>query len=286
MHTALEGEAEMVLIDLVRAKATVVLPAPVAGELLVVDALSGRVLLDVHKAKGAPLSVALPARKMRMQLRPDDARGTVRIGEVDLTWGGAHTLNPQSLTEQPLLAMAEKGAHKDSTPWGAVVQIGPMMSPLGVWGGIDAAISRRAFDTPVFVRARVGALRSESEWTVDDVAWHYVHARAHAALGAEVELILWRVRFSAGADAGIAMVTQNGDRTDAARLKSLGYSIAPVSTLAIGPTMSLDAQVQFPIAWGLSLLGGARTGGVWVPIDDTPTLLPDAMFFVGAGMEW
>lgn len=289
MTQDLAGEAELVLVDLLRARATLVLPPAVAGELLLVDAASGRVLFEVQKTAGREVAVALPARRVRAQLRPADARDTVRIGEIDLSWGGSRSLDPSSLAVQPLDVVAQKGggARGDTTPWIASVSVGPAFSALGVpWVGADAMFARRLLDTPVLLRARVGGARADVKSTVDGVDWQYVHVDVHGAAGAEVELFLWAVRLAAGADIGTQWLMQEGARTDAARLNQLGYAAVPVSTWALGPRLSLDATLQLPIAFGFSALAGARAGGAVLSIDGAMTPLPDAALFMGGTFEW
>jgi hypothetical protein len=287
MNQALTGEAELVLVDLARADATLRVPAHVQGALLLLDVQSGRVLFEVDKAAGRAFDIAMPARLVRAQLRASARPDVVQIGDVDLRLGGQHTLDDAALTEQPLVVAMNKGLAHDLTPWIASASAGAQWSPFGLpWGGVDVTFGRRVLQTPVFVRARVSGARSELASKVRGVGWRYINHAASAAVGAEAEARLSDVRVAAALDAGVAWQQQEGVRDDAERLRALGLSPPEVSGWALGPRGALEVNIQVPVVFGLALLGGARAGASVFAVEQEPTVVPDGAVFFGGAFEW
>lgn len=267
IEEALMGEGELVLADLLSAKAQLVLPKGIAGNLLVVDARSSRVLLEVQKTSGTALTLALPARRVRVQLRPDAAPDVVRVGELALDWGGVHTLDESTLVTRTLVAALDKGSSVDETPWIVTVAAGASVSPFGFPSVLgDVTLERRLWQNPLFLRARVGTWRGET--TSDaSVPWTFVHIGAGAAVGVGTELWLGPVRGVLGADVGGWWLKQDGARVDNARLVRLGYHPQAVDTWAVGPSASVDAGVFMPLWFGFCVGVLGRTTGVVLPLD-------------------
>jgi hypothetical protein len=107
LNVALEGEGDLVVTRLSRADALLTLAAPLAGDVMVVDADNGQVVAQLVKAEGSLGRLALPAGRFRVQLRKDDA---IYSAEVGLEWGGSVTLEPSALERRAFERSASKGA--------------------------------------------------------------------------------------------------------------------------------------------------------------------------------
>jgi hypothetical protein len=106
LDVELQGEGDLVVTRLSRADALLTLAAPLAGDVMVVDADSGQVVAQLFKAEGSLGRLALPAGRFRVQLRRDDA---IYSGEVGLEWGGSTTLEPSALVRRAFERSANKG---------------------------------------------------------------------------------------------------------------------------------------------------------------------------------
>ena len=71
----LSGQGEMILTRPVQASARLALPPALAGELLVSHAASGAIALELHKAPGEAMQLALPAGSYAVLLRSPGERG-------------------------------------------------------------------------------------------------------------------------------------------------------------------------------------------------------------------
>ena len=76
LEVELEGQGEVPLTWPLAADAQLELPAPLEAEVLVERRLAGAVVAEVHKSRGAPVRIGLPAGDYRVLLNNGSARFT------------------------------------------------------------------------------------------------------------------------------------------------------------------------------------------------------------------
>lgn len=152
LEVELRGEGDLVVTRLSHAQAVLTLAAPLAGDLMVVDADNGQVVAQVFKTGGAIARLALPAGRFRVQLREDDA---IYSGEVGLEWGGGALLEPSALERSAFEQSANKGGvtlparvllFAGPRLGTTVVGTGAAMPGAGLRVALDLAGMRYAFD--------------------------------------------------------------------------------------------------------------------------------------------
>lgn len=274
----LKGEGELSLTRLDRAAATLVLAAPLGGSFLVVDDRRGDVVFEVEKAAGAPLSLAVPPRRLRVQQRDGASQ---RIAGVDVVRGARVVLSAADFTVVTRVAARGRGADVDPSPWGAFAGLA-VATPAAAtpWStGLLLTVERRVFELPVFVD--VSAQFGQGEGKDDERSYHERDLRLW--LGATYEQWTPVGRFVVGAGPGLHLIAQDVVRNDADRLAAAGLRDAGSSSgFSLGPTGVLTLGFLVPL-WG-PLSVGARVGAhVSAEVRDGVT---DGVFggFVAAGL--
>jgi hypothetical protein len=108
MH--LSGTGDVVITDLRSTEATLVLPAPMRGHVTIVDT-SGRVALELVKAAGEPLSLALPNDTYSMYV---DTNGKAFAGTVTLDRGAPLMFDQDALHPASPEETVARGVEKDN----------------------------------------------------------------------------------------------------------------------------------------------------------------------------
>lgn len=274
------GEGELVLSELERARALLTLPAALAGDLLLLDARQGRVLFEVKKAPGAPVTLALPTRRVRVQLK--DARGTTKAGEIALEWGGRRVLDVDELTEVRAVAVARRGGVDDATPWVVAAGGAVSASSFGTPGfGVVVGVERRLFDWPLFALVQGSAGFAEME----RAATAFRHEGGRLGVGVGSEVFAGPVRLAGGLVAGAWLLSQRGTRLEAAREERVFGKANEVQGLAVGPTLELSTSASLPLGAGLGLVVGAGGGVALLPVDGAPALEPLGELRLGLAWE-
>lgn len=274
------GEGELVLSELERARALLELPAALAGDLLLLDARQGRVLFEVKKAAGAPVTLALPTRRVRVQLK--DAGGVTRAGEVALEWGGRRVLDVNALEEVQAVAVAQRGGVADATPWIVGASARVTASSFAVPGlGISALVERRLYSLPLFVLASASVGFSESE----RVGTMFTHTSGRFGLGLGSELFVGALRLAGGLVGGVEVLAQKATRVEAAREEKVIGKTDVVNGIGAGPGLDLVASASLPIGGGLALTIGSAGGVALLPVGGVLSLDPFGDARVGLSWE-
>jgi hypothetical protein len=108
LEVDLRGQGEVAITQPAAAGAHLEIPAGLAGELLVERRRAGAVVAELHKAKGAPLVLALPPGDYRVLVRTPGA-DTLAECDVALARGGRRRLDTSRCEEVALVSETAKG---------------------------------------------------------------------------------------------------------------------------------------------------------------------------------
>lgn len=265
--TDLRGQGQLVVSSLDAAKATLVLPASIGGQFLLVDETSGRVILEVRKGSGSALSLAVPPRRLLVQQR-DGAQ--LYSGTVSLEWGGKMTLNASALRLQNRFASVDRGGTAGMPRWislGSGIASSVIQPPESgiVSGTFDLGGGMLLYPWPIVLYTRQQAFTSTYDgdlFTFYDLSWRaLVGAGAVVEIGAGSEPMQLMLGLSGGATTSMQILRHfDGDRVDA--VVDDGASIQ--TTWAVSPTLALDASLQIPIGNGFSVYGAMQGAGAWM----------------------
>jgi hypothetical protein len=276
LDVELQGEGNLVVTRLSRADALLTLAAPLAGDVMVVDADSGQVVAQLFKAEGSPGRLALPAGRFRVQLRRDDA---IYSGEVGLEWGGSATLEPTALERRTFERSANKGG--GGVPPRVVLFAGARVGT-SVAGdapssggalrvGLELASVRLAFDTAF------GFAHGENERYERD----YLETRVGLAAGPRLSfapLSLW-----VGLGAGALWLHERSTRValDQA-VENLGVA-AHEQADAVGPYIAPQLALELALGSAFMLSASAELQMALMAIDERVRLRtgPAALLAVG-----
>jgi hypothetical protein len=111
LEVDLRGQGEVAITQPAAASAHLEIPAGLAGELLVERRRAGAVVAELHKAKGAPLALALPPGEYRVLVRAPGA-DTLAQCDVALTRGGTRRLDTSRCEEVALVSETAKGGDR------------------------------------------------------------------------------------------------------------------------------------------------------------------------------
>jgi hypothetical protein len=239
----LRGEGELSLTRLDRAAATLTLQPGLSGSFLVVDDRRGDVLFEVEKAAGAPLSLAVPPRRLRIQQR---LGATQRIAGADVARGSRVVVADEDFVVVNRVAARARGGDVDPSPWGVFGGLAVGTAPAAARWTTGALLSaqRRLFDSAGFID--VGVLVGTGAG--DDALRTWREREARLWLGASLEQWTPVGRVVVGAGPSLHVATQTITRKDADRLREAGLDIAATSSRwALGP-------------------GGVVTGGFFIPL--------------------
>jgi|GEM_PF-1842546 len=246
LQLQLEGEGDLVLTQLARARAVVRLQRDIQGHVLLLDARTGRVIVEVEKHDAAVVDLAVPATKVGVQVRPTS--GAARRGELSLEWGGTTTVGWDDLDDAPMLATVARGAGDvDATPWEASAALGASFSPQALPGGVvRVAGQRRLWQWPLFLGVAVDAAGGQQEQQV----WTFQHGMVRALVTTRAQGHVGPVRLAGGLDVGLVAVGQHAFRKDGARIGAVLTPPAELWTGALGPVAGVRGQA------GVALVGG------------------------------
>jgi hypothetical protein len=170
MTADFRGEGELVVTALKRSGARLRLQPDLAGEVLIVDDATARVVAELRLAGAAALELALPVGDYRV-MRRNGSR--IWAGKVRLLGAQPQTVNSAALTEQPRVAALQRGSKLDPSPWqlwaGATMSR-PRALQAGVGTGGRVGVERR-IEGPLFVTVRVTA---NTAW-VRGTSWETRH---------------------------------------------------------------------------------------------------------------
>ena len=253
MRLGLEGEGELVVTSLERARSKLVLDAGLRGDLLVVDDRDGQVVAEVIAHGGTVRTIAVPAGRFRVQRRHN---GRLWIGEVSLPWGGNAVVRSDDLDEKYLTAALAKGESVDPMPWsvaaGALVQ----QSVLGetpAWGGI-LRVDYRYPRLPVrmFVSLALGHARANNRTVA------YRHWETRARVGASYSLSVGPLRVDPSLAVGIVWVEEIATRVEGQRIDRVLGSGGTWRGRTLGPIVTPGLALRVPMAqrWSVVIAGG------------------------------
>ena len=287
MNVELAGEGEIVLTELERAKATLVLGQDLRGSVLVLEARTGRVIALVDKLDESELSLAVPPGRIAVQVRSSLTNET-SAGEFALDWGGQKRVIKSELTKSIALASVARGTSDiDLTPFVLSLMTGASASPFGFPGGtLRLAFERRLLRTPIFLGASLDASFSNRE----NERWLLRHSLmgAHALVSAE--FYLSTLRLFVGADVGASVVSQEGERKNAERIEEVLGDVPVTKASALVPSIFARGGVSLPLLYGFSVQAALRVGTQLVPVELSDearlTLSPRGDLLVGVSLEF
>jgi hypothetical protein len=108
----LVGSGDVVMTDLRRADALLVVPEPVDGKVFVRNA-SGQLVAELRKVRGARIELALEEGRYTVQVVQERR---IQQGSVDLVASGRAVLDEARLTTAPLAPTAARGGPSDAEP--------------------------------------------------------------------------------------------------------------------------------------------------------------------------
>lgn len=250
----LSGFGEMVLTEPAVASASLILPAGPESRYLVFVQPSGALIAEAVASPDRPLSLAVPPGRLLVQRRD---RERFSVAEVELPFGGRHSLAARDFSERPYEVVARRGGRLDLHPlsfglgyelrldrfageW--VARQGPRMSLERAFGGLVVAGD-----------LGLGVARYEHEpFRTEEVS-----LSASALLAWRVFAGPGRLDLAGGLEA--LLVHQARLNRDAERLRQAGIEIPDRSTrlgLALGGC--LDLSYRLPLSARLSLRLGLR----------------------------
>lgn len=261
MSISLEGEGELVITELGRSDSRLVLAPVLEGDLLVVNDRSGHVEIEIHKAKGEQITLALPTGRFRIQLR---RHGRVFAAEISLEWGGTRELANSTLTEQPLLAALEKGAALDPIQWEigafAVLASAAALHDSMLWGG-GVSVERQIGDWPFLVVSRLEVGHASSRMIRE---YGHVEIRPEFGVGLAHTLVgpLRMVASVAGGGVFVRETVWRSPTADSAKTS------AQQTSWTVGPSLSAVVGVRLPLGefFSLSLTGSGA--GSWLRVNE------------------
>lgn len=263
MSVALEGEGELVMTVLNRARSTLILPADTEGSFLVIDDRSSRVIAEVQKPRGASRALALPSGRYRVQLRRD---GRIYAGEVALDWGGRREVTAGMLREQPLVAALEKGSDLDPAPWSVGL--------LGTGGSASALGSALAMGGAAQLERRLSALPLLGVVTLElsraferNEAWRYTHLETRLGIGVGYPYFLGSLELRAALTLGPVMIYELARRTEARRMEAMGITGVTASSATVGLFVAPTLEVRVPLYESLSAALAGSIDTAWLEID-------------------
>ena len=249
----LAGSAEVVVTEPRRASSAVDLAPSLDGRFVVVGEDASTVLLDLEKAAGAPLHLALPAGRYRLRRT---SQAGAHIAHVSLAWGGVTSLSEADFVSTSLPAFAVKGA--SASAWSFTLEAGlsngpaatvkPLLGP-GFWVRWESSVVWVSFGGAIGAGAAAGV--SETLFGLQGAVG------ARGALGP--------VRFGVGLVARPQVLLKDG-ATAALETGLLGsVEVGVLGPLFLG--VSAEGLVRAapvapapgnPLGWRTSLLFGAR----------------------------
>jgi len=105
----ISGKGELVLSFLKKSSAAINFPEESTGRYMIVDSRSGRVAAEIQKQAGREVAIALPAGTYQIYKQEQDE---YKVCEVNLAWGGRHSLSENNMQSFPYQLVAQKGLHR------------------------------------------------------------------------------------------------------------------------------------------------------------------------------
>lgn len=249
----LSGSGDVVLTTPLRARSAVELSAALAGRFVVVSDDGPGLVLEVQKAADAPLRLALPPGRYRLQRRTGS---TAAVATVDLPWGGLRFLDTSDFVQADAVAVALKGGgDRFSAGLFAGVVSQAVASPgpvpvVGLWG--RSQLGALFLGAGVDLGATSATLRHhQAQELLASVA-------VHAGVGAQ-----WaQMRLGVALLGRGTLVTQGLTRADALDAERL-FGLSPVERraglLVEGGVMgSVELALVGPVLAGLQAEGLVR----------------------------
>ncbi|MGQ0507236.1 MAG: caspase family protein [Myxococcaceae bacterium] len=260
----LQGEGELALTTLKRATSTLLLPRGLAGELMIIDDASARVIAELRLSGSEQIELALPAARYRLIRREG---GKVYAGAIALHWSKAKTVDADALVEQPRVAALQRGAKWDPTPWR--IYIGALAArPRSLGGGVSFGAQmnlERRFEWPLFGILRISGGTAALTESLREVR----HSELSIGLGVGVAHAFGPLRVGAGLTVEGVGTASSAQRHDAGRLRAIGMDGAPSNGWTVGPGTALELSLALSLARGLELRCGAGASLTWLKVDQT-----------------
>ncbi|QSQ27937.1 caspase family protein [Pyxidicoccus parkwayensis] len=255
LSSQLAGEGDLFLTALERSQARLELPPAVGDSVVLVEERTLQVMAEVEPRPDAPVQVALPAGRYRVQVR----RGAqVLFGRVYLPWGERQRLQPESLEVRTLALHQRKGALMGSNDWRlqAGLGVGRAATPIGGWGpqaGLFRAVEEPGQLGPSFVGGvTLGVTRAFTQ----QLRLDQVELGAWSGVG--VAGALGRVWTGAHAGVGVLGLFQRAKSLDSARRQLIDL---PDTRLRAGAGAAVFAALSAELPLGARAGLFARLGG-------------------------
>lgn len=281
----LSGEGELVVAQLDRAPARVQFASDVEGGLLLVDGRSARVIVEVKKARGAPLSLAVPPGRLRVLSRKGASSG---IAELSLARGQTREVALADFTSTTQASATSRGPRIDMdvdvTPWivsAAALVATPGPGPGAPAGGI-VSVERRVFGSPLFVGTRHAFTFASGSDDVTRRRFEDTQYRGALTLGTDV--VLGPLRLGGALGAGAHLAGQTVRSLDEDRLARIGLD-ATVQGSTAGPMALVALSASLVARDPLAVFVGVDGGASLLRIDADDVLSPWAMFVCGLAVE-
>ncbi|AGC43721.1 ActD-like protein [Myxococcus stipitatus DSM 14675] len=255
LSSQLAGEGDLFLTTLSRAHAQLELPPRVGDSVVLVDERTLQVMAEVEPRGEAPVRVALPAGRYRVQVR----RGPeVLYGKVYLSWGDQQRLKPEALEVRTLALHQRKGALLEASNWRLQVGLGAGRSStqLGGWGPQVGVLFARessggqglSFLGGLGLGATRGATRAQ----------RFEHVELGLWSGLGLAGAMGRVWMGAHAGVGVLGLAQRATSPDAERRRTLGLPTQR-TRMGAGAAAFAALSAEVPVSARTGLF--ARVGG-------------------------
>ena len=262
MTADFEGEGELIVTSLKRSGARLKLQPDLAGELLIVDDATARVVAELRISGAAPLELALPVGDYRL-LRRDGTH--VWAGKVRLLWASTQTVGAAALAEQPRVAALQRGAQLDTAPWsiwaGATISR-PRALLAGVGAGGRIGVERR-IDGPLFVALRVAAGTAQARGST----WDTRHTELSVGPAVGLQVSLGVLRFSAALGADAVAVFSAARHVNEERLTAAGLMPTRTEGWTLGPGLIAEGGLAVTLPASFELRAGGGISLAWVKFD-------------------
>ena len=248
LMSQLAGEGDLFLTYLDRSQAQLELPAGLGGSVMVVEERTQQVVAEVEPGSLAPVHLALPSGRYRVQVRRG---GDVLFGRVYLPWGGRQRLAPEQLEQRTLAQHQQKGALLAPVAWRLGVGLGAARSHIsgGGWGPLAGALLERHSEGRLSLGAQLGL--GVSQGTGRYLRFRSVELEAGASAG-----VLQPLRsLQLGAHGGLALVGvfQHSVHLEAERVRELTGVDPRFDKVALGVSASASVGAELPLRgpWAL-----------------------------------
>ncbi|WP_141621375.1 caspase family protein [Myxococcus sp. AB036A] len=261
LSSQLAGEGDLFITTLERAQAQLELPPALGDSVVLVDERTLQVMAEVEPRPQAPVRLALPSGRYRIQVR----RGAqVLFGKVYLPWGSHHRLNPASLEVRTLALHQRKGALLEDGGWRlqAGLGVGRSSTHVGGWGPQAGVLFAReaSAGTKPGLSVTGGLTLGGHRGTTHSLRMD--HAELGLWGGVGLACAIGAVWTSAHVGGGAIGVVQRATSLEAAQRRRLNL---PAARMRVGAGAATFAAVSAEVPVGASAGLFLRLGG-WVAL--------------------